>query len=184
MENESIRKAEFDAVYEAHKDSVYQTALLYTRHPHAAEDIMQEAFLKYYIYTECNRVESVKGWLMTTARNMARNYIRDHRRETPVDLKETKVLMFSPERSTEDLFFKRLWKGERLDITYTILHALNGKNVKWHRAVTLVYCMEYSYREAAECMEITEDALDGILRRAKKWIKEDYEEEYNHIVKR
>ena len=83
MENESIRKMEFDAAYAVHKESVYQVAMLYLRNQHTAEDIMQEVFLRYYIYTEHNEVKSVKGWLLRVTKNLASNYRRDHRRETP-----------------------------------------------------------------------------------------------------
>ena len=181
MENESIRKVEFDAAYAVHKESVYQVAMLYLRNQHTAEDITQEVFLRYYIYTEHNKVKSVKGWLLRVTKNLASNYRRDHRRETPMDLEETGMTT-GVDRSAESVFFKKLWKRESLGVSGAILDALNKKNVRWYRAVTLVYCMEYSYEEAAECMEITVDALDSILRRAKSWIKENYKEEYGRVL--
>lgn len=183
VEKESIRKSEFDVIYAANSEGVLQMAMLHTRNLHIAEDIMQEVFLRYYIYTEHNQVESARGWLLKATRNMASNYRRDHRREILVDIGETEIRMFGFDKSAESLFFKKMWKRESLYTTGTILGALYKKNIKWYRAVTLVYCMEYSYKEAAECLEITENALDGILRRAKKWIQENYAEEYNQIIK-
>lgn len=184
VEKESVRKAEFDAVYAANEGCVFQMAMLYTRNLHSAEDITQEIFLRYYVYTEHNQVESAKGWLLRATKNMACNYKRDRSREMPVDIGETEISIFGFDKSAESVFFKKLWKCESLHVTSTILDALYKKNIRWYRAVTLVYCMEYSYREAAECLEITENALDGILRRAKKWVQENNTEEYDHIIKK
>ena len=75
---EFIGRQGFDAVYEKYKNLIFQTAFLYIKEWYAAEDIMQETFLRYYIYMEHTRVENTKSWLLTTAKNIALNYIRDN----------------------------------------------------------------------------------------------------------
>ena len=52
MGTEFIGRPGFEAVYDAYKDLVFQTAYLYLKDWYAAEDIMQETFLRYYIYME------------------------------------------------------------------------------------------------------------------------------------
>ena len=47
---EFIGRQGFDAVYEKYKNLIFQTAFLYIKEWYAAEDIMQETFLRYYIY--------------------------------------------------------------------------------------------------------------------------------------
>ncbi len=183
MGEESLRKAEFDTTYEKYKDVVLQTAVLCTHNQHTAEDIMQEVFLRYYIYMGHTKVTKVKAWLLITTKNMSYNYVRDHKRETLIDVDEQSADFFGSDNSAENIFFKKLWRWDVLSSTNTILDALYHKNQKWYDAVTLVYCMEKPNKEVAKCMGITEDALQGRLTRAKQWIKDNYSSEYNHINK-
>ena len=44
---EFIGRQGFDAVYEKYKNLIFQTAFLYIKEWYAAEDIMQETFLRY-----------------------------------------------------------------------------------------------------------------------------------------
>ena len=50
-----------------------------------AEDIVQEVFLKLYDNLGDICMESVPAWLITTAKNMAKNYLRDSKWETPME---------------------------------------------------------------------------------------------------
>lgn len=179
----SLRKAEFDATYQEYKDIVLQTAMLSTHNRHTAEDIMQEVFLRYYIYMGHTEVTKAKSWLLVTAKNMSYNYVRDHKREILVDVDEQTAEYFGSDKSPEDKFFAKLWRWDILSSSNTILDALYKKNEKWYYAVILVYCMEQSNKEVAKCMGITEDALQGRLTRAKQWIKHNYSDEYNRISK-
>jgi RNA polymerase sigma-70 factor (ECF subfamily) len=48
-----------------------------------AEDLVQEAFLR--LHEHWSEVTSPKAWIYRSIRNLALNYLRDHRRETPMD---------------------------------------------------------------------------------------------------
>ena len=48
-----------------------------------AEDIVQEAFLRLHGHWE--EVANPRAWLYRTVRNLALNYLRDHKRETVTD---------------------------------------------------------------------------------------------------
>ncbi len=181
MEIEFIGRSGFDAIYEQHKDKVFQTAMMYAKDWHAAEDIMQEAFLRYYIYMEHAVIENTKQWLLITTRNIALNYKRDRRREQLVDFEEFREDKLGSSKSSENIFFQKLWRREVLTSTTTILDALYEKNRRWYDAVTLVYCMEKPQKEVAECMGVNLDTLHSMLYRARNWIKEHYREEYDHI---
>lgn len=181
MEIEFIGRSEFDAIYEQYKDKVFQTAMMYIKEWHAAEDIMQEAFLRYYIYMGHAKIGNTGQWLLATTRNIALNYKRDHGREQVVDFEEFGEDKLGTSKSGENIFFQKLWKREVLTSTTTILDALYEKNRRWYDAVTLVYCMERPQKEVAECMGVNLDTLHSMLYRARNWIKEHYREEYDHI---
>ena len=174
----------FEEAFETYRDAVVQTAALYTRNRHEAEDIAQETFLRYYLYSRNVRVSKVKTWLMTVAKNLTYNYIKKHYREIPIDMTTDAEAYLEMEENTENVFFEKMWNKEVLKTTNIILDALHRKNEKWFDAVTYVYCMEVSHRKAAKYMGISEDALQSMLYRARKWIKKQYQEEFDHIIER
>lgn len=178
---ESNKRAEFDAIYEAFHKGVYYTAWCYTGSSHTAEDITQEVFLKYYLYTRISTVDSPKAWLMTLSRNLSLNHKRKLKHETLLDMEEHEAEFADESSNPENMFFEKLWKSDALICSSTILEALKSKKQRWYDAVTYVYCMGRTRREVAEIMGISEDALDGILKRAKNWIEKNYRKEHDHI---
>lgn len=178
---EFIGRAGFHAIYEQYKDIVFQVACMYIKNWHMAEDITQEAFLRYYIYMEHTKIDNAKSWLITTTKNIALNYKRDMKRETPIDTDEYGEEYLGVEQSGETLVFRKMWNAEVVMSTSTILDALYRKNRRWYDAVTLVYCMEKPQKDVAECMGINMDTLYSMLYRAKNWIKKNYRSEYEQI---
>ncbi|HIX98352.1 sigma-70 family RNA polymerase sigma factor [Faecalicatena contorta] len=178
---EFIGRQGFDAVYEKYKNLIFQTAFLYIKEWYAAEDIMQETFLRYYIYMEHTRVENTKYWLLTTAKNITLNYIRDNSRSTVLDMEDEEEGVYGSVEGGEEIFFDKLWRKEVLEAADTILDALYRKNRRWYDAVTLVYCMEKPQKEVAACMDMSLESLQSMLYRARNWIKKNYREEFDHI---
>ena len=76
-ESEDVKKAEIDRLYKENVSKVYRTALYYVEDHYVAEEIVQEAFLKLYDNLGDICMESGPAWLITTAKNMAKNYLRD-----------------------------------------------------------------------------------------------------------
>lgn len=125
---EFIGRQGFDAVYEKYKNLIFQTAFLYIKEWYAAEDIMQETFLRYYIYMEHTRVENTKSWLLTTAKNIALNYIRDNSRSTVLGMEDEEEGVYGSVEGGEEIFFDKLWRREVLLAADTILDALYRRN--------------------------------------------------------
>ncbi len=81
-------------------------------------------------------------------------------------------------------FFERKIKNQQLvELKKGIFEALYEKNPRWYEAITITYVLEKPQKEVAENMEVTLDVLHSILYRAKKWIRENYAEEYAHLNK-
>ena len=77
VESEDVKKAEIDRLYKENVSKVYRTALYYVEDHYVAEEIVQEVFLKLYDNLGDICMESVPAWLITTVKNMAKNYLRD-----------------------------------------------------------------------------------------------------------
>ena len=177
----SNRKAMFDAVYKTYYNSVYHVALQKTRDQHTAEDITQDVFLKYYLYTAASEVESPKAWLMTLSRRRAINYIKKYSKETLIDFEENEEEFVDYEADPECAFFEKMWECEVMESSETILRALKKKNEMWYDAVSYVYGMSRRRKEVAEAMGISVTALDGLLKRAKNWIEKKYSFDFDRI---
>lgn len=185
MGMESNDRDGFNAVYCKYRNLIFQTVLMYTHNPEDAEDIVQEAFMRYYIYKSHSTVDNPKNWILVTAKNLANNHVRRLHYERELIEKEgtAKTHEVKTEADVADVFFENMWKREILEYTDKILGAVRARNKKWYDALIYAYCMEMPRQEIADCMGISVDALTGILRRAKKWIRKNYEDEYDHIIK-
>jgi RNA polymerase sigma-70 factor (ECF subfamily) len=79
------RALSFEADALACLDSLYRTALRLTRDPAAAEDLVQDTYLK--AFRAADRFEpgtNLRAWLFTILHNTARNRFRDRARDTVI----------------------------------------------------------------------------------------------------
>lgn len=171
----------FDVVYREYYNGVYHVALKITGDRHTAEDITHDVFLKYYLYTAVSEVESPKAWLKTVCERLAFNYIKKYSRVTFITEEGIDTDFVNYKADPEYIFFEKLWECNVMESAETILRALKHKNEKWYDAVTYVYAMSWERKDAAEMMGMSVTALDGVLRRAKNWIKKRYRNEFDRI---
>lgn len=176
----SVNSVDFDKLYEENISLVYRTALYYSENKHAAEEITQEVFLKLYINRENINTKAVSAWLVTTARNMAKNYKRDCWHEVlreEIYENEEGMHIESPE---EDII-AILHHEEYRELVENIFDDLYRVNERWYDAVTITYLLEKPQKEVAENMGVSLDVLHSMLYRAKKWIQKKYKEEYDRL---
>ncbi len=76
-------KSDLVGVFEAEESGLLRFACGMLRQREAAEDIVQEAFLK--LHDRWGSVANPRAWLYRAVRNLALNHLRDHRRETVTD---------------------------------------------------------------------------------------------------
>lgn len=79
------RRLWVERLYAAHADEVYRVCLVILRDPHAAEDALQECFLKVQRTEKLPRAGKERAWLMSIARNTAYDELRRQSREQPVE---------------------------------------------------------------------------------------------------
>lgn len=77
----------FWLVYERHNRDVYRFALFLTGDRARADDLVSDTFVRAWTAQGRIRQETVKGYLLTTARNLHRDQLRAARRF--VELQET-----------------------------------------------------------------------------------------------
>lgn len=161
VESEDVKKAEIDRLYKENVSKVYRTALYYVEDHYVAEEIVQEVFLKLYDNLGDICMESVPAWLITTAKNMAKNYLRDSKWETPMEEVPEQEVPYSSEGLDAQLI-EVLRQKECCDLKDTIFADLYEKNSRWYEAVTVSYTLDKPQKEVADKMGISVDTLYSI----------------------
>jgi len=97
----STRAMTFHELYSRYAGDVYRFAHWLTGNPADAQDITSETFARVWTATEEPRLESVKAYLFTIARNLHRKQWRRRSREQPLDEEAVRHLA-DPERAPDD----------------------------------------------------------------------------------
>jgi len=99
----------FEAIVDHYWNKIYSIALVFTKSPELAKDIVQEVFMKVWSGREgLPEIKKFDAWLFIVARNEILNSMRKNRPLYPVDLyiaQQNRENAFSPE---EALGFKQL----------------------------------------------------------------------------
>ena len=103
-------------------------------------------------------MKNFKGWVYTVALNIARDYIRLHkrRREQVLDEKRESIDGDDPLKNSEDAEIKR-----------KILNALKKLNIKYRAVFTLRDIQGMSYQEISKALNIEEGTVKSRLNRAR-----------------
>ena len=76
------------SLIERYYDDVYRFCLYLTANETDACDISQEVFFRFIRHADCYQYKNLKGYLLITARNLCRDYLRKKEREKRVELPE------------------------------------------------------------------------------------------------
>lgn len=147
---------EYEQLLTLYLDSVYRVALSGCRTHADAEDVTQNTFIKLWERQESfENMEHARKWLIRVAVNECHSLWR-----TPW-MKKTAYLEDSKK---EPSFFL----GERSELYYAVLEL----PVKYRQVVHLYYFEEYSVKEIAEILKLSETAVQTRLQRARQKLKE------------
>ena len=138
---------------EKYHGNIFRLAYGYLKNSHDAEDIVQEAFLKLYMSKTCfEKDDNVKAWLIRVSINLCKDRLRSfwfkNRSELPMDI---------PFENKEE------------DVLLSLINKLKPE----HRAVIILFYYEdYSIKEIAKILRISESAVTTRLSRARKKFKD------------
>ena len=156
------RDLSFERLYERHRPAVYGLLLRDLRNPEEAEDVTQVTFLNAYrALRRGDEPESPRAWLLTIARNACRRRFRAlAARPQEVEL--------DPELVGPSLDYD----GPSAAEIRTALRRLKPS----HRAV--IFLREFwgfSYEEIAEQLGLSHSAVETLLFRARRRLREELE---------
>jgi len=155
---------QFDRLYRRYAGDVYRYAMAVMRNAQDAEDITQTTFMNAYRAMQAGeRPDMPKNWLITIAHNVCRQRFRQAQRrpqESPLfeDAAEAAVPEHEERYSAEDI------------------HRALGQLAFNQRAALVMRELEgRSYAEIAEMMDLSVSAVETVIFRARRALREQLE---------
>lgn len=174
-----IRDGDLEALgelYEKYKTQVYRTALAVTHDERAAEDILQEAFLRVYTYADrIDENRPLGPWLYRATVNLAYSWTSRvkrwlHSLQDVLD-RWTSPAQWRPEAVAEE--------RERRQNLQQVIDALPPR----HRAVIVLhYLEELSLKEIAYVMDVPEGTVKSRLHYARERLRRSILEQERRLV--
>ena len=159
----------FEADALSHLDSLYGAALRLTRQAEAAQDLVQETYLK--AFRASHRFApgtNLKAWLFTILHNTWRNEVRDRGR-SPVDVDSEAVDRAADLSGERDAPDRRL---EREALGREVRDALDGLPAIFREAVWLRDVEEFSYADIARMLDIPIGTVMSRISRGRRLLHE------------
>lgn len=142
----------YDEIVHKYIDTVYRIALAQSHSKVDAEDIVQEVFLKLLTSDkDFESEEHIKAWLIRVTINSSRKLFSSSWFRKTVPL-------------TEDIPFETQEHSE-------VYYALYSLPEKYRIPLYLYYYEDYSVKEIARCLEISEGTVKSQLSRGRERLK-------------
>lgn len=173
--------AGFELLVRRHANELYQFVMRFTNSSMAADDVVQETFLKLHTAASTfDPARRLKPWIFTIAANKARDYLRrrTRKREVPLDAQINgeddsgqcfRDLLAMPISShDEDVPF-----DEKRKLVRTVVEAMPDK---LSEVLILSYFHRFPYREIAEILEVPLGTVKSRLHAAVAHFGEQFRE--------
>lgn len=159
--------AAFEMLYEMHKASIYRTALAFTGDRLAAEEILQETFLRAFKHIKSVREGvSLSPWLYRIAVNLANDWTAQHRR-WPTALEGIIEQLVAPAAASPE---QTVEERELYELVY---EAINKLEFKQRATLVLFYLQDFSLAEIAEIMECPIGTVKSRLHYARESLRRE-----------
>jgi len=144
-------------LYNRHKTQVFRVALAITRDPSAAEDILQESFLK--LYASIDRFDETRPlapWLYRVTVNLSYNWVTRRGRWLAPLGDAIERLRSGPKSSPEKI-------AEQNELQRIVREALDSLKFEHRVVLVLFYLGGFSLREIAYILDLPEGTVKSRL---------------------
>lgn len=157
------------ALYEKYRGQVYRTALAITRDREAAEDILQDCFLKVYTYID--RLDGslpLSPWLHRVAVNLSYNWVNKRRRWLQPLEEVIDCLVAGPRTLPESIL-------ERGELQRVIQKAIASLSFEHRVVIVLFYLDNFSLNEIAYILDCPVGTVKSRLHYARRNLRRKLE---------
>ena len=156
-----MKNDEVVRLFDLYAGDLFRFALSYMGSKQDAEDVVQEVFLKLLNKTVFLKVDYEKAYLMKMTANGCKNLLKSPAHKTGVDL----------EAAAEELAcFYELGEDDK-----EVYDALMKMDETLRIPLYLHYYEDYSYKDAAKFLKISESAVAMRIKRGKEELRERLE---------
>lgn len=155
-----------EEIYEKRKQELFRFLYVILGDKQAAEDALQETFLKAYLHrSKYIEMQQEKAWLYQIARNTAYDMLRKRRREFPI---EKEILDDVRESNSQQ---------EELHGDFFYMEMIADLNDVEREIVSLKIIAGLTHKEIARVLHMTTASVKKRYERALNKLKAKYEEE-------
>ena len=165
-------------LFDKYSGQMMALCLRYGRDYEEAQDMFQDGFIKVFQKLDkFNGKGPLGAWIRRTIANNALDQIRKNKRE------KDHVEAYEVDVKSQNEFSFDLFDEEESELTNDKLTELIQRMPNGYRTVFNMYVVEdYSHKEIAEQLEITESTSKTQYRKAKAFMRNLIEEEFNKSV--
>jgi RNA polymerase sigma-19 factor, ECF subfamily len=164
----------FTTIFRTYYEPLFRFAARFVREADAAENIVQEVFVKIWINrNKINIVYDVKTYLYTAVKNHCLNFIKQGKRLSSIDENTEKII--TSVKSPEDEFEK----NEKLK---AINDAIERLPARCKKIFIMKKYDELSYKEIAEILNISINTVKTQMKRALKFLLRQLENMNSLII--
>jgi RNA polymerase sigma-70 factor (ECF subfamily) len=164
-------------IFEMYKNRSLKCAYLITGNKFMSEDIVQEAFIKCYLYANSlKKLEQFKPWFFKILTRIAWKHIGKEKKAVPIE----NIFEKADDKSIDESINRYIRSNEDEALHAEISHL----DLKQKTTIILYYFNGLSIKEIAKVMGCFEGTVKSRLHNARKKLKESLlDNEQNSIVK-
>jgi RNA polymerase sigma-70 factor (ECF subfamily) len=161
--------AAFEALYDRYKGQVYRTALAITRDRGAAEDILQECFVRFYAHIDkVDVARPLSPWIHRIAVNLSYNWVTKRRRWFPALGEVMEQFVGDHHSSPEHVL-------EREELQRIVQEAIHSLSFAQRVVVVLFYLNGFSLEEIAYILDCPVGTVKSRLHYARQNLRRKLE---------
>ena len=158
-------QAALEELIRRHERRLYQLAYRLLKDPLETEDALQEVFLKAYEHAgRFQPISTVKAWLNRITANHCLNRLRERVPQDSLDDGDKSPRLPSLEPTPLEAL-------EESDLARRLEGLLESLPENQRRALVLKRFGDLSYQEIAEIMGTSPGAVDGLIKRARQFLR-------------
>lgn len=156
-------RLETEILMEKYKDHLFAVAFNICKNAADADDVVQDTFIQYHITDkQFENEQHIRAWLIRVAINKAKNINMSFWRLSKIPLEDYMETLTFETPEAENLFEEVMKLPEKYRI---VIH--------------LFYYEDYSIREIAQIINVTESNVKVRLTRGRRLLKQVLKEEWN-----
>ncbi len=159
------KRHERNMLYKKYASKMHGVCLRYTINKAEAEDILMEGFMKIYSNIKTFRNDgSFEGWLKRIIINTAITHYRKNNKYHFIDIEQIELSEMEDSQEENDIEEMQFSKEEMLNVIQQLPEG--------YKMVFNLFVFEnYSHKEIAEMLEISENTSKTQLLKARKWLR-------------